>query len=99
MILQPSAVELTKVRYYDGHRGHRRDQAPATVPTISRGTATRDAIIKRNVFGHRWVLRINEHEPESKLEDTKSLRVVVYVLVFCCIVVAVCFGFYFSFGE
>lgn len=101
-----TAVELTKVRYYDGHKNHEDD---LQVPPITRHTyqdANREAIIKRNVFGHRWVLKINDEEQEddrnthqSKIANPRNLKVVVYVLVFCCIIVAVCFGFYFSLGE
>ncbi|XP_018572381.1 low-density lipoprotein receptor-related protein 2-like [Anoplophora glabripennis] len=94
MILQPCNVELTKIHYYD--RSKR--ESNLAISTISREVCqnnfNRNVIIKKNVFGHRWVLRINDGEGVHK--KRKKLRVVVYILVFCSIVVAVCFGVFFS---
>lgn len=94
MILQPCNVELTKIHYYD----HTKRENNLAISTISREVCqnnfNRNVIIKRNVFGHRWVLRINDGERGGKKK--KRLRVVVYILVFCSIIVAVCFGIFFS---
>lgn len=90
----PSVVELRKVSYYDAGR--------PSISTISREMfehdAARDAIIKKNVFGHRWVLKINEVEAPAK-NERRRLRVVVYLVVFCCIVAVVLFGMYFTLGK
>lgn len=94
--MQPSTVELTKVHYYEKDR----EGVNAPIPTISRAmfesAILNEKIIKKNIFGHKWVLKINESE---RVKKRPRWKVVVYVLVLSCIVIAVCFGIYFSIGK
>lgn len=89
-------VELTKVHYYNASRRGRNAQ----IFTIS-GNAdhnlkvTKKCVIKKNIFGHKWVLKVNEIE-NLKKSRTKH---VLYILVFVCIIVAVSFGVIFSIGK
>ncbi|CAG9772742.1 unnamed protein product [Ceutorhynchus assimilis] len=94
MILQPCNVELTKVHYYDRNK---RSQN-MSVSTISRemyqNSFNKNMIIKKNIFGHRWVLKINEQiDPEPK---KKNQFLFVYILVFISLILAVSFGIIFS---
>lgn len=91
MILQPVNVQLTKVHYYDKFKG---------IKTVSRevfeNEFNRNVVIKSNIFGHKWVLKVNEQESCKK---KSRLKLVVYVLVCCCIIIAVSFGVFLSIGK
>ncbi|RZC35245.1 low-density lipoprotein receptor-related protein 6 [Asbolus verrucosus] len=95
MILQPTTVELTKIQYYDS-----KNAEPLVIPTISReifdNHVNSNVIIKKNIFGHRWVLKINEIGGGG---DKFHWRLIVYVLVFSCIIIAVAFGLYLTFDK
>lgn len=100
MVRRPAHVELTGVRH------NCLDDAGARVPTVSSGRmfedepygGGRDQIIKSNVFGHRWVLRINENERQA-IKRRSRWKMMLYALVFCCILLALCFGIFFSVGK
>lgn len=95
MILQPCSVELTKIHYYDKNKTERN----WAIPTISReieNSYNSNILIKKNVFGQRWVLKINEN---SNIKKKSKVRVVTYVIVVCSLIIAVGFGLYFSIGE
>lgn len=95
MILQPCNVELTKIHYYDKNITERNTVIPTISREIDNNNFNSNIIIKRNVFGQRWVLKINEtrnNKPKPRY------RVVVYVLVVCSLIIAVCFGIFFSIG-
>lgn len=98
MILQNCNVELTKVHYYDINHTGRNLQ----ISTISRSespfqkTYKQNTVIKKNIFGHKWVLKINENNENLK---KSKVKLIVYVLVFVCIIVAVCFGVFFTIGK
>ncbi|XP_060532792.1 low-density lipoprotein receptor-related protein 5-like isoform X2 [Cylas formicarius] len=95
MILQPCNVELTKVHYYDTSKRNQN----VSISTISREIAqngfNRNVLIKKNIFGHRWVLRINELDDRLKKKPPGRKRT-LYVVVFCFIVVAISSGIFFS---
>lgn len=88
-------IELTKVHYYDNDKLERNIE----ISTISRNVNTihDKPIIKKNIFGHRWVLKINENENYHKHKC--NIKVILYILVFCCIIIAIGFGVYLSFGK
>lgn len=91
MILQTNnKVELTKIHYY----GRNVD----TINTISRQIYNKqnNIIIKNNIFGHRWILKVNEPPNQKK---SNKIKLVLYIFVFCCIVIAICFGIYFTLGK
>ncbi|XP_063925020.1 very low-density lipoprotein receptor-like [Zophobas morio] len=89
MILQPTTVELTKIHFYNRE-----------IPTISReifdNQINNTVVIKKNLFRHKWVLKINEI---GGGREKFQWRLVVYVLGLSCLVVAVVFGLYFTFGR
>ncbi|XP_074029553.1 uncharacterized protein isoform X2 [Leptinotarsa decemlineata] len=96
MILQPSNVELTKVHYY-GKNGNDRNLRISTISReVYENSYNRNVIIKRNIFGQRWVLRINERDD---LKKTHKYRIALYVLVFCSILLAVASGIFFSLDK
>lgn len=105
-------VELTKVHYYyyndDKLDDNRRDE----IITISRHIVNNNfnykPIIKKNIFGHRWVLKINEvNNDVSKTKTTSTttstkkcnFKFIVYVSVFFCLILAIAFGIYFTLGN
>ncbi|KAG5895356.1 hypothetical protein JTB14_003153 [Gonioctena quinquepunctata] len=94
MILQPCNVELTKIHYYDKSRKEMNLKISTISQEVFENSYNKNVIIKRNVIGHRWVLRINEQNED--FEKKSKLRIVLYVLVFCSIVVAVVFGIFLS---
>ncbi|KAJ8956295.1 hypothetical protein NQ318_015031 [Aromia moschata] len=95
MIPRPCGVELTKVHYYDKRKDVGRPGIYSISREVHQNDFNRNVIIKRNIFGHRWVLKINEDAGEAKKKKARA-KLVVYVLVSCSIVIAVCFGILFS---
>ncbi|XP_050312329.1 uncharacterized protein LOC126747627 [Anthonomus grandis grandis] len=96
MILQPCNVELTKVHYYDQtKRSHNMG-----ISTISREMHENDfnknMMIKKNIFGHRWVLKINEQQNNDLKSKIQRKYLTLYIIVVFCIIVAVSFGIIFS---
>lgn len=91
-------VELTKVHYYSGDR-----ELPVYSISGRLGSdrAQKSLIIKKNIFGHKWVLKINEDlEGEVKKKKKKrGIRFALYSAVTFCILVALIFGLYFAFGK
>lgn len=94
MILQPCSVELKRIYYYEKEKNLEENWV---IPTISSQVDNKNVIIKRNIFGHRWVLKINDNSPPKKSKP--KLRVVLYVLVICSLIIAVCFGIIASIGK
>ncbi|KAF5291761.1 hypothetical protein FQA39_LY14249 [Lamprigera yunnana] len=88
MILHNCNVELTKVHYRDDDRG---------ISIISRSdplfVPPKNTLIKKNIFGHTWILKINESDDDFKKSKTK---IVAYTLIFGSIVTVVFFGIFFS---
>ncbi|KAI4454818.1 ldl receptor-like superfamily [Holotrichia oblita] len=89
-----STVQLTKVHFYDPTRCEMNLEIPTISRDIFRCDLEKNPIIKRNIFGHKWVLKINENQNSEKKKC--SGKVIVYIWVFCCIVVAIAFGIYLS---
>lgn len=90
MILPGNTVQLTKIHYYNNE-----------IPTISReifdNHINSRVRIEKNLFRHRWVLKINEIGGGRK---KFQWRFVVYITVLSCLIVAVVFGLYFTyFGK
>ncbi|KAK4877816.1 hypothetical protein RN001_010322 [Aquatica leii] len=54
---------------------------------------SKNSIIKRNIFGHKWILKVNETEDINK---TSKIKIAAYSLVFTSILIAVCFGIFVS---
>ncbi|XP_017786700.1 PREDICTED: low-density lipoprotein receptor-related protein 1B-like [Nicrophorus vespilloides] len=94
MIPNTSNVELTKVHYYESFRRCRNLE----LATISREVFDNqtNSIIKRSIFGHRWVLQINEVDATK---DSKWKRYCLYVFVFICVLLAIVFGVYITITE
>ncbi|XP_057656222.1 low-density lipoprotein receptor-related protein-like [Diorhabda carinulata] len=91
MILQPSNVELTKIHYYE------KNNQNISSYTISkkvddRNFGNKKVIIKKNVFGHRWVLQINDDD--VRIKRNSKVKVLVYMLVFLSILLVVGFGIF-----
>lgn len=89
-------VELTKVHYYDSDKLNRNVE----ITTISRQltiNTDRNPIIKKNIFGHRWVLKINDNK--NVKNKRCNFKVILYVFVFFCLILAVAFGIYFTLGK
>lgn len=89
-------VELTKVHYFEPARHHRNVEM---IPTISeevyQNTFNKNLIIKKNIFGHKWVLKVNELN--GNVKKKRSLRCLLYCVVFLCILLAVLSGVFFTF--
>lgn len=92
-----SNVQLTRVHYYDEATSRGNVEIPTVSRQVHRNIADEGVVIKRNVFGHKWVLRINP--PDEPRKKKCSAKVLVYLWVLCCIVTAVCFGLYFTIGK
>lgn len=94
MILQPSNVELTKIHYYE------KNLCGEKIPTISQEiedkNLDRNVIIKKNIFGHKWVLKVNENDDEVK---KSKLKLVLYIWVFLSITTAFGFGIFFALNN
>ncbi|CAG9815028.1 unnamed protein product [Phaedon cochleariae] len=97
MILSPTNIELTKIHYYDEKIRRQQENLKFSSREHTQNEFNKNVIIKRNVFGRRWVLKINETDRQDEKE--KKTKVVVYVLVFCSIIVAVGFGIFLSFDK
>ncbi|KAK9745300.1 Low-density lipoprotein receptor domain class A [Popillia japonica] len=89
-----STVQLTKVHFYDPARCDRNLEIATISRDIFRCELAKNPIIKRNIFGHKWVLKINENQDGEKHKCTA--KIIVYIWVFCCIIVAIAFGIYFT---
>lgn len=94
MILQPTTVQLTKIRFFD-------EKNQNFIPSISRQvfdkTSFNGNIIKKNnIFGHRWVLKINEIGAENERNGKKLF---IYILLFSGIIIALTAGLHFLFGN
>lgn len=94
MILQPCGAELQRIYYYEKEK---KVEENWVIPTISSQIDNKNIIIKKNIFGHRWVLKINENNKPKKSKP--KLRVVIYVFVVCSLLTAVCFGLFASIGK
>ncbi|XP_031331734.1 atrial natriuretic peptide-converting enzyme-like isoform X2 [Photinus pyralis] len=92
MIFSNSNVELTKVHFCDIGEGGRRTQISIISKDEPDFRVPQHSLIKKNIFGHRWVLTINE---AGNKKSKHRLRI-VYILVFICIIIAVSFGIFFS---
>ncbi|XP_044260962.1 LDL receptor repeat-containing protein egg-1-like isoform X2 [Tribolium madens] len=86
MILHPNTVQLTKIHYYNGE-----------IPTISReifdNCVNSRVKITKNLFRHRCVLKINEIGGGG---EKFQWRLVVYVIVFICLMVALISALFFT---
>lgn len=96
-MIPPSTVQLTRVHFYDPSRNERNVEIPSVSREVFRYDLDKNRVIKKNIFGHKWVLKINENQDVKKKKC--SGKVIVYVWVFCCIIIAICFGIYFSIGK
>ncbi|XP_076256761.1 uncharacterized protein LOC143194081 [Rhynchophorus ferrugineus] len=98
MILQPCNVELTKVYYYDINK---RSQN-VSISTVSgkkfENSINEYSIIKNNIFGQRWLLKINEFEDIRK-ESIFNLKICAYAFVFFTLLLAIGFGIFYSFDN
>lgn len=92
MILQPCSAELTRIHYYDRNKSERN----WAITPISRQIDNNNVVIKKNVFGQHWVLKISENRDIKK---KSKARVVIYVLVICSLICAVFCGILFSVGK
>ncbi|XP_030755189.1 low-density lipoprotein receptor-related protein-like [Sitophilus oryzae] len=98
MILQPSNVELTKVYWYDKNKRAQNMSVSTISREVYQNSFNKNAIIKKNIFGQRWVLKINEVEVLKKKESVKW-KTYAYIFVFCSLVLAVGCGIFFSFDH
>ncbi|XP_044764565.1 vitellogenin receptor-like [Coccinella septempunctata] len=89
-------VELTKVHYFEPAKHHRNVEISSISREVFQNTFNKNLIIKKNVFGHKWVLKINELDGDS-LKKRKSVRCLLYCVVFSCILFAVLSGLFFTF--
>ncbi|XP_045469278.1 sortilin-related receptor-like [Harmonia axyridis] len=89
-------VELTKVHYFDASRHHRNIEVPTVSREVFQNTFNRNLIIKKNVFGHKWVLKINEHD-EGDIKKSRTVKCLVYCIVFSSILLAIASGAFFAF--
>lgn len=96
MILQPCSVELTKIHYYDKNKTERNCPIPTISREIDNNHFNSNIIIKKNIFGQRWVLKINE---SGNIKKKSKVRVIIYVLVICSLITAVSFGILLSIGK
>ncbi|KAL1502556.1 hypothetical protein ABEB36_007681 [Hypothenemus hampei] len=97
MILQPCNVELTKIHYYDQSKRSRNMSVSTISREVYQNGFNKNMLIKKNVFGRKWVLKINEQmdEEPKKLHKSK-LIIFICVSLFVCIILALCFGIIFS---
>lgn len=96
-MIPSSSVELTRVHFFDPNRYERNIEIPTISREVFQNSFNTNTIIKKNIFGHKWVLKINENQDDEK--EKCSGKVIVYIWVFCCIIVAISFGIYFSVGK
>lgn len=94
MILQPTTVQLTKIRFLD-------EKKQNFIPSISRQVFDKTSfnsniIKKKNIFGHKWVLKINEISTENQKNGNRFL---IYILLFSGIIIALTAGLHFLFGK
>lgn len=74
-------VQLTKIYYYGANNRFE-------VPTVSRQVSLGNCgIVKKNIFGGKWVLRINEPEGGEKKESLGILVTGLFVVILCLILV------------
>lgn len=92
-----TSIELTKVHYYDSGKFSRNAEISTVSREVSGRHLHRHPIIQKNIFGHRWVLKINDSKRDDKHKC--NVKVILYVLVFLSIILAIGFGIYFSLGE
>ncbi|GJQ85399.1 hypothetical protein Trydic_g10173 [Trypoxylus dichotomus] len=93
-MIPSSTVQLTKVHFYDPARSERNIELPSISREVFHYNLNRSPLIKRNIFSHKWVLKINENQEDEK--ERFRGKVLVYIWVFCCIIVAIGFGIYFT---
>ncbi|XP_018323596.1 vitellogenin receptor-like [Agrilus planipennis] len=93
MVVKSSTnVQLTKVYYYDRNNRHRNMEIFTLTRETLENKINKDKIIKKNIFGHRWILKINEVEG---IKRQSSGKLVVYLLVAFSLIIAVVFGIVF----
>ncbi|KAL3270992.1 hypothetical protein HHI36_021495 [Cryptolaemus montrouzieri] len=88
-------VELTKVHYFEPNKHHRNVSIPTVSQEVFENTFNRNVIIKKNIFGHKWVLKINELE-NGNIKKKKSVKCWIYSAVFLCILVAVASSLFYT---
>ncbi|XP_048521637.1 low-density lipoprotein receptor-related protein 1 isoform X2 [Dendroctonus ponderosae] len=72
-----------------------------SVSTISRemyqNGFNKNVMIKRDMFGHKWILKINEQKSQDpKKKNRLKLMLLIYVSVFFSTILALCCGIIFS---
>lgn len=91
-------VQLTKIHYYDSKRLNRHIEIATISRKVHQNCFRDNPIVKKNIFGHRWILKVNESVSEESKRKIDA-KLVLYILVFASISVAVCSGIYFSLGK
>ncbi|XP_066260386.1 LDL receptor repeat-containing protein egg-2-like [Euwallacea similis] len=94
MILQPNNVELTKVHYYDKTRWSQNMSVSTISREVHQNNYNKNILVKNNVFGHKWVLRINQGASNEDPKRGKRRKVLVFlcVSVFLSIIIALFLG-------
>ncbi|KAK9887585.1 hypothetical protein WA026_023470 [Henosepilachna vigintioctopunctata] len=90
-------VELTKVHYFEPTKQHRNVAIHTISQEVFDNTFNKNVIIKKNIFGHKWVLKINEVDIGTAKKKYSS-RFWVYSAVFACILVTVMGSLFFTFN-